>query len=128
MPDSSLSHTRSKGYIALTLWILLFCVFFSLAWQWVSFSSSDKELTEYVESLLRRASFDHRPNHDIRTLVVTKAEQLSLPVQKEEVNVTGEGESLRTRFAYGTEIKIPLLNRALYRMEFSHDVHVKTLF
>jgi hypothetical protein len=126
--ESRLSKSGSKGYIALSLWLFVACIFFSLAWQWISFSNSDKELTEYVESLLRRSSIDHRPSHDIRTLVQLKAEQLSLPVQTEEISVTGQGESLQTTFAYGAEIKIPLLNRALYRMEFNHDVRVKTQF
>jgi hypothetical protein len=126
--ESHLSPSGHRGYVALSLWLFVACIFFSLAWQWISFSNSDKELTEYVESLLRRASIDHRPSKDIRALVALKAEQLSLPIQVEEITVKGQGDSLQTTFAYGTEIKIPVLNRALYRMEFSHDVHVKTQF
>jgi hypothetical protein len=126
--QDSLSHPSSKRYVALLLWLLIAGVFVSLVWQWIALSSSDKELTEYVESLLRRSAIDRRPAKDIRTLVLMKAGQLSIPVQDEEINITGQGESLQTTIGYNAEIKIPLLNRALYRMQFSHNVRVKSQF
>jgi hypothetical protein len=126
--QNSLSHTSSKKYVALSMWLLVACIFSSLVWQWITLHSSDKEFTEYAESLIRRSSIDRRPAKDIRTLMLIKAEQLSLPIQDEEIQVTGQGESLQTTIAYSNDIHIPLLNRALYRMQFLHNVRVKPLF
>jgi len=126
--QDSLSHTSSKRYVSLSVWLLVAGVFVSLAWQWIAVNSSDKELTEYVEGLLRRSAIDRRPVKDIRTLVLQKAEQLSISVQDEEINVTGQGESLQTTIGYNADIKIPVLNRALYRMQFNHNVRVKSQF
>ena len=121
---SAKTHPASvaKRYIVLSSWLLVAGLFFSLAWQWIKFTSADRQFTEYVDSLLRRSVFDHRPAPQIRLLVRLKAEQLSIPVQNERINITGEGETLRTVITYDTEIKLPLTNRVLYRLEFSHNL------
>jgi hypothetical protein len=111
-----------KRYVALFLWLLLAGMFLSVARQWVLFSSSDKQLTEYVQSLLQRAAVDRQSPKEVRMLVLMKAEQLSIPVQHERIDVTGQGETLRTNIAYDTEIKIPLLHRVLYRVQFNHNL------
>jgi hypothetical protein len=126
--QESLSYTSSQRYIALCLWVLVFAIFSSLAWQWIALNSSDKELAEYVEGLVRRSAYDHRSPQEIRALVLTKAEQLSIPVHEQEINVSGLGESLQTTFSYDTAINVPLLKRELYRMEFTHQVRFKPQF
>src|SRR5262245_44120260 len=126
--QESLSNTSSQRYIALSMWVIVFAIFSSLAWQWIALNSSDKELTEYVEGLIRRSAFDRRSPVEIRALVLMKAEQLSIPVHEQAVNVSGQGESLQTTFSYGTAISVPLLKRELYRMEFNHQVRFKPQF
>jgi len=96
--------------------------FFSLAKQWIVLTSSDKEFTEYVESVLRRAAIDHRSAKEIRTLLLVKAEQLSIPVEGEQIDITGQGQTLGTVIAYDRELEIPLFGGRLYRMEFRHSL------
>jgi hypothetical protein len=116
-------HTASpKRYVALGLWILLAAIFFSLAKQWIVYTSSDRQLTEYVESVLRKAAVDRRPTKDIRTLVMVKAEELSIQLQPDRISVTREGETVGTVIAYDAEIRVPIVNRVLYRLEFNHNL------
>jgi len=126
--QESLSHTSSQRYIALSVWVVVFAIFSSLAWQWIALNSSDKELTEYVEGLVRRSAFDRRSAKEIRDLVLLKAEQLSIPMPEQAVNVSGQGESLQTTFTYDTVINVPILRHELYRMEFTHQVRFKPQF
>jgi len=126
--QESLSHTSSQRYIALSVWVVVFAIFSSLAWQWIALNSSDKELTEYVEGLVRRSAFDRRSPVEIRALVLMKAEQLSIPIHEQAVNVSGQGESLQTTFTYDTVINVPILRHELYRMEFTHQVRFKPQF
>ena len=111
-----------KSYTALGLWLVLAFVFLSLGKQWIEFTSADKQLTEYVDSLESQAALQHRPAKEIRTLVLMKAEQLSIPAQDDQITVTGQGETLRTTIAYDAEIRIPVVDRVLYRMEFNHNL------
>ena len=123
MGDHSSDIFRSvKSYTALGLWLALAFVFLSLGKQWIIFTSADKQLTEYVDNLERQAAFQHRPAKDIRTLVMLKAAQLSIPAQDDQITVTGQGETLRTIIAYDAEIRIPVVDRVLYRMEFNHTL------
>jgi hypothetical protein len=120
-PETSIVNS-CKSYIALCWWLVVAFVFLSLGKQWVVFTSADKQLTEYADNLERQAALQHRPAKDIRTLVMMKAEQLSIPAQDDQITVTGQGETLRTIIAYDAEIRIPVVDRVLYRMEFNHNL------
>ena len=117
----------AERYLGLGAWLFVSWVFFSIASQWVMFSSYDKTFTEYVQHVLQRAALEERSTRDIRTLVLVKAEQLSIPLEHESLDIRREGETVRTFIDYNTEIKIPLVNRVLYRMEFSHNLSNKVL-
>jgi hypothetical protein len=122
MEDNGNGIFRSlKSYTTLGLWLVLAFVFLSLGKQWIVFTSADKQLTEYVDNLERQAALQHRPAKEIRTLVMLKAEQLSIPAQDDQITVTGQGETLRTIIAYDAEIRLPVVDRVLYRMEFNHN-------
>jgi len=120
--SESTQPSPARRYVTLCLWLVVVLMFFSLAKQWIVLTSSDKEFTEYVESVLRRAAIDHRPAKEIRTLLLVKAEQLSIPVSEERIGVTGQGQTLGTVIAYDREIKVPMLGGPLYRMEFRHNL------
>ena len=125
--SESTQPSPTRRYITLCLWLVVVLMFFSLAKQWIVLTSSDKEFTEYVESLLRRAAMDRRPAKEIRTLLLVKAEQLSIPVSEERIDITGHGQMLGTVIAYDREIKIPMLGGPLYRREFRHTLSNKPL-
>ena len=120
--SESTQPSPARRYIALCLWLVVILTFFSLAKQWIVLTSSDKEFTEFVESVLRRAAIDHRSAKEIRTLLLVKAEQLSIPVEGEHIDITGQGQTLGTVIAYDRELEIPLLGGRLYGIEFRHSL------
>ena len=97
-------------------------IFLSLGRQWILFSSADKQFTEYVEGLVPRAALARRSARDVRILIQAKAEQLSIPLQPEQITITGQGDKLRVDINYETEIKIPVIDHGLYRMTFRHSL------
>jgi hypothetical protein len=101
-------------------------MFFSLAHQWISFSSADKQLTEYTEGLVHRAALDRRSTKDERILIQIKAEELSIPLQPDQIKITGQGSKLNVGINYDAEIKLPVVRHALYRMEFAHTLSNKS--
>jgi hypothetical protein len=120
--------STAKKYVALFLWLFAAAMFLSLAVQWIEFSSSDKQFTEYVQSALQRAALDRRPPTEVRNQVLVKAAQLSIPLEHGRLKVSGQGGSIETSFAYDAEIKIPVLDHVVYRMEFSHLLIPKPLY
>lgn len=126
--EGSFTNFRSfKPYTVLGLWLLVAWVFFSIGKQWIAFTAADKQLTEYADTLVREGAVQRRSAKDIRTLVMMKVEQLSIPAQNDQISVTGQGDTLRTVIAYDAEIKIPVVDRTLYRMEFSHNLQTTPL-
>ena len=118
-----MSGTGQSGrrYLALGLWIIVGSLFFSLAWQWIGYTSSDQQLNDYVTSVIRRSTLDRRAPGDVRRLIAIKAEQLSIAIPEDGLSVTGGPGNLHTVIAYDTELKIPVLDRVLYRVEFRHN-------
>jgi hypothetical protein len=118
---------RQTRYVVLGLWLLISVMYFSLAGQWIVYSSDDKQFVQYVQHVVQIAAADHRPAKEVRTLLLVKAEELSIPLQYDQINITGEGDTLRTVIYYDTELKIPVLNHVVYRMEFTHDLNHKAI-
>jgi|SRR6185295_20324986 len=119
---SRLRAGSAERYFAFGLWLFVFLIYSSLARQWITSHSYDERFTEYSQHVSELAATQHRPAKDVRVLLLVKAEELSIPLQYDGINITGEGEGLRTVIHYDTELKIPLLNRVVYRMEFNHDL------
>jgi uncharacterized protein YajQ (UPF0234 family) len=71
--------------------------------------------------MVQRAAIERRQARDVRTLVMSKAKQLSIPIEDEQLRITGQGDTLRTIIAWDAELKIPLVDHVLYRMEFNHN-------
>src|SRR5215470_905602 len=84
-------QTVIRQYVASVLWLVVFLLFSSLSWQWITYSSADKQLTEYVQDLLRRSTYDRKGTREIRLLIQAKAEQLWIPLQPDQVLISGQG-------------------------------------
>jgi hypothetical protein len=125
-PDGE-SKRHVQRYIALILWVVAGVIFVSLARQWIALTSSDKELAEYAQFVVQRAAVDRRTPGYIRNVLLMKAADLAIPLQHEQLTVTGQGPSIRAVIIYQAEIKLPLSNRVLYRLEFNHNLTHKPL-
>ena len=102
---------------------MVFLLYSSISWQWITYSSADKQLTEYAQGLVRRSVYDRKSTHEIRLLIQGKAEQLWIPLQPDQVLVSGQGEKLHVDIIYDEGIKTPIIHHELYRMEFVHNLY-----
>lgn len=113
----------TREYFIVGGWLLVVLLFGSIMRQWVSISSSDRQFTEYAEGLLQQAVIDHRTTRDIRTLLLLKAEELSIPLLPERISISVDTGRMRTIMSYDTQIRIPFIDRVLYRMQFHHNIN-----
>lgn len=125
MQDVAPSKAAFQRYLWLTAWLFFAGTFFSVAGQWTNFTYADKQFTDYVDGLVHRAALEHKGPREVRTLVLLKADELSIPVHNERISISGQGETLATLIDYDTEIKVPMVNRVLYRMEFTHNFNYR---
>jgi hypothetical protein len=118
-------QTAIRQYVASVLWLVVFLLFSSLAWQWITYSSADKQLTEYAQGLVSRSTYDRKGTREIRLLIQGKAEQLWIPLQPDQVLISGQGGNLHVDIIYDEAIKTPIINHELYRVEFIHNLTAK---
>jgi hypothetical protein len=127
MQDVAPSRDTLQRYLWLTVWLFFAGAFFSIAGQWTTFTYADRQFTDYVDTLVNRAALERKPAREVRTLVLLKADELSIPVRKDQISITGQGETLASLIDYDAEITIPMVHRVLYRMEFTHNFHNRVL-
>ena len=116
-----------QRYIAMFLWIFLGFLHVSVISQWLTLSRRDRVFTEYMDEVIHVAANQQRPARDVRALLLIKAEDLSLPVHGDEIDITGNGRLLKATVHYKTDITMPIVNQSVYRMRFDHDLAPKPL-
>jgi hypothetical protein len=114
-----ISHKRH--YVAMFLWLLLAFFFVSLVGQWITINSRDQVFAEYIDQVIKVAANQQRPAKEVRALILIKAEDLSLPVQGNEVQINGYGRTLRATVRYKAGITMPIVNQPVYRISLQHD-------
>ena len=113
------THWKLK---TLPFWIVVAVGYFSVTGAWISVRTADKDFTDYMGYVVNLAGREHRPAKELRSLLLVKADDLAIPLDGEDIQITGEGKTLRTIVTYETDLRLPLVNRKIYRMKFSHDI------
>jgi len=108
--------------IVLLIWTLVAFFYFYLSYDYIRASMNDRQFGEYVQYVVQIAGNERRSPKDIRDLLMAKAEELSLPVYRNQIRVSGEGNTLNVVVAYDLDIEIPLIRREVYRKGFEHNV------
>ena len=107
--------------IVLMLWVLLAAFYFSLAYDYIIASNKDKELDTYLQYIVEVCGDDHRPNKEVRTLVLNRAEELKISLRGDQVAVSGSGQTLKISVSYMVDINMPILRQSIYRKVFQHE-------
>ena len=113
--------SHAQRYVAMFLWMFLGFLYVFLISQWLTVSNRDRLFTEYIDHVIQVAANEQRPAKEVRTLILIKAEDLFLPVQEDEIQITGKGLALRAAVHYKVDISLPIVNQPVYRMRFDHD-------
>jgi len=100
---------------------LLGVFYLSFAKQWVQLSMRDKTFNEYTARMVQVAAAEYRPSTDVRALLLVKADELSLPLAYDQIEIAGIGQTLKVGIHYEDDITLPLLRQRIYRMKFEHD-------
>jgi len=127
MAETQKTGNLNVRLIVLLLWIFLAFFYSCLAYDYIIASNKDKRLEEYIQYIVVVCGDDHRPQREVRSLVLLKANQLNLDLRSDEVGVSGNGPSLKIVVSYEVEIKLPILHRTIYRKPFQHEAFYRTI-
>ena len=115
------SNSYAKRLVLLT-WVLVGFFYFYLSWGYIRVTMDDQQFADYLQYVVNVAGSEERPAKEIRALILVRAEQLSLPVQGEQITILGGGRTLNVRVNYQVDIEIPVLQSTVYTKEFNHFV------
>jgi hypothetical protein len=110
-----------RHYFAVFLWVFLGFLYVSLLSQWITVNNRDKMFTDYIDHVLQSAATEQTSAKEVRALLLIKAGDLSLPLHGDELQVNGNGQTLRAAVQYKADISLPIVNQPVYRMRFQHD-------
>lgn len=110
----------SLRYVVFFFWLFLGFLYLSLFSQWLTINWRDKMFVEYMNHVIQVAANEQRPAKEIRAQILIKAEDLSLPVQGDGIQIDGYGQTLRAAVRYKADISMPIVNQPVYRIRFQH--------
>ena|SRR2546426_87792 len=108
--------------LVLLSWILVAVFYFYLSYDYIRASMNDRKFTDYVQFVVQTAGNENRSAREIRTLILLKAQELSLPVRADQIGIRGSGRNLNVIIDYDVDIEVPLIQTQIYTKKFEHQV------
>jgi hypothetical protein len=118
MAESPRLHTRR---LVLLAWILVIVVYVYLSYDYIRVRLDDNQLTTYLDYVVQEAGNANRPAKEVRALILVKAEELNLPLNGNQILISGERQTLKVSLSYGVDIHMPGLQRVIYHQAFAHE-------
>jgi len=109
------------------LWIILALVYTSLCYDYIRAGNADKKLDEYLQYVVVVCGDDHRPNKEVRSLVLIRARDLNIDLHPDQVNIMGEGQSLKIMVTYDVAINLPVVRKTVYQKVFDHKAQYRII-
>ena len=108
--------------LVLLSWLLVAVFYFYLSYDYIRASMNDRKFADYVQFVVQTAGTENRPAREIRSLILLKAQELSLPIRGDQIGIRGSGQSLNVSIGYNVDIEIPLIQTQIYTKKFEHQV------
>jgi hypothetical protein len=115
-------RTTNAKRLVLMLWVLVAIFYFYLSYDYIRVTTTDRQFADYLQHVVQIAGNERRSAKDVRDLLLVKAEELALPLRRDQIDVRNGGESLDVAVNYDVDIEIPLLQRQIYTKRFEHQV------
>ena len=111
--------------LVLLFWVLVGFFYFWLSYDYIQVNMNDDDFGEYLQYVVQIAGDEFRPAQEIRALILVKADELSLPVQGDQITIRGSGKTLNVGVDYSVDIQIPVFDRGIYTKQFEHNIEYR---
>jgi hypothetical protein len=108
--------------LVLLLWTLVAFFYFYLSYDYIRVTMNDRAFADYLQRLVQVAGIERRSAIDVRDLVLVKAEELAVPIRRDQVLIRSGLDTLDITVNYDVAIDVPVLQRVIYTKQFEHKV------
>ncbi|MEM9290514.1 MAG: hypothetical protein AAGD01_02425 [Acidobacteriota bacterium] len=123
MRRTTLRYQRGESNVGCIIWGVLFAIAIFASYKMIPVKMDSMELQGHLEELAERAGADNRGNvvtpQKLRKGIMTKIEELDLPVDPEDVEVTKDAKRVVLKVSYTVPIEFPGYT---YDWDFEHEV------
>jgi len=109
---------RGEGNLGCIVWVLLLALGVLIAWKTIPVKMSSAELYDYMDELAR-FSAGKEPPEDIKKKLLARANELRIPLDKEQVFVERNGDRIRMSVDYTIPVEFPGYT---YQWHFHHEL------
>jgi hypothetical protein len=125
MTEHHLPKLGVKRAIVL-FWLVVAILYGYFSYSYIRVDMRNTQYQDKLQAVVQLAGTDNRPLKDVRTAALREAANLRLPIDTENIRITGSGQSLNVVVDYEVGIDIPLIRRHLYR-HYTHNVRFRQI-
>ena len=108
--------------LVLLFWVVVAFYYFGITYDYISKELRNDRLAAYIHTVVQLAGHETRTPKEIRSLLMAKADELSSPLEPEEIKIAGSGQSLKISVGYDVTIRTPILAIGLYTKHYDHTI------
>lgn len=97
---------RGEGNVGCILWLLGLALVALVAWKWVPVKIATTQLYDFMDEQAKFAAA-RTPPDEIAKAIVNRAHQLDIPLDKENVHVTRDGDRIFMDVEYTVPLEFP---------------------
>lgn len=109
---------RGEGNLGCILWLLVLGLAVMISMKAVPVKIASAEMYDYMDELARSAGVNTTAE-DVEKAILARAADLKLPLDKDHVTVTRQGDRLRMRAEYTVPVEFPGYT---YNWHFVHEL------
>ena len=97
---------RGEGNVGCILWLIALGLAVLIAWKAVPVKLQSTELYDYMDELAKFAAA-HTPPEQLEKMILDRAKQLNIPLQKKDVKVERNGDRIFMDVQYTIPVELP---------------------
>jgi hypothetical protein len=109
---------RGEGNLGCIVWLLVLGLAVMICMKAVPVKIASAEMYDYMDELARSAGVNTTAD-DVKKAILARAADLKLPLDKDHVTVTRQGDRLRMRAEYTVPVEFPGYT---YNWHFVHEL------
>jgi hypothetical protein len=113
---------KNAKRLVLLFWVVVAFYYFCISYDYISKELRNDRLAAYIHHVVQLSGNETRTPREIRSLLMAKADELSIPLEPEEIKIVGSGPSLKVSLGYDVTIQTPIVAVGLYTKHYDHTI------
>lgn len=109
---------RGEGNLGCIFWLVVLCLAVLLSWKLIPVKVNSAELADYMVEVAQFQSAQ-KPPDDLKKMILARASELGIPLDKENVSVVRNGDRIRMSVEYTIPVDFPGYT---YNWHFRHEL------